>query len=473
MSSHESLAEISAADRKRLLRDPCAWMREQGLPVDAALEQLLAAQEPVRTELRDATDVSRALSREIGEAKKAGADIDALLQRKRELSASERRLREQLTGLENQLVAHCCRQIPTAAAEKPAALAEPEAVLGEIRVELFSHADRAAWDHFVTASAAASVYHLSGWRDVIATAFGHSCHYLLARAGGEVVGVLPLVQLNSRLFGNFLVSVPFFNYGGVLASAPRVGEALLDRAKSLGQELGCSHLELRDREPLAGWPARSDKVAMWLPLPENSDQLWRQIGCQVRAQVKKAQGFGLSFRIGGLELLDDFYRVFAANMRDLGTPVYSREFFEIILRSGPGEPVIVVGFDERGRAVSTAFLLRFAGRMEVPWASTLRAANAMNANMALYWHILQYACEQRCHTFDFGRSTADAPTYRFKKQWGAQPVQLHWHYWLADGGELPRLNPDNPKYRAAIAIWQRLPVWLTKLIGPPVVKNLP
>src|SRR5690606_455389 len=193
------------------------------------------------------------------------------------------------------------------------------------------------------------------------------------------------------------------------------------------------HMELRERQPRPGWAERTDKVAMWLALPDDAAQLWQQVGSKVRAQVRKAQGHGLDFRIGGEELLDHFYAVFAANMRDLGTPVYSRRLFDIILREGPGEPVIVAGFDARGRPVSCAFLLRFNGRMEVPWASTLRSANSMNANMALYWRILEYACEQRCHTFDFGRSTADAPTYRFKKQWGAQPVQLHWHYWLAGG----------------------------------------
>jgi FemAB-related protein (PEP-CTERM system-associated) len=474
MSSADSRPALAPAERKRLLRDPAAWVRQQGLPVDERLEQLITAREPMRGELREVTEASRALSREIGEAKKAGADTAALLQRKREQSASERQLQERLDELERELVAHCCR-VPRAdrLAQQPETLTEPETALGEISVEPFTADDAAAWDRFVTTCTAASVYHLCGWRDVITTAFGHPCHYQLARAGGEIVGVLPLVQLNSRLFGNFLVSVPFFNYGGVLTTSARARRALLERATALGRELGCTHLELRDREPMAEWPARTDKVAMWLPLPDSADLLWQQIGSKVRAQVKKAQGFGLTFRIGGEELLDDFYRVFTANMRDLGTPVYSRRFFEVILRRGPGQPVILVGYDPRGRAVSTAFLLQFAGRMEVPWASTLRAANTMNANMALYWRILEHACEQRCHTFDFGRSTADAPTYRFKKQWGAQPVQLHWHYWLADGGELPRLNPDNPKYRAAIAIWQRLPVWLTKLIGPPVVKNLP
>ena len=156
------------------------------------------------------------------------------------------------------------------------------------------------------------------------------------------------------------------------------------------------------------------------------------------------------FDFGGAELLDDFYRVFAIHMRDLGTPVYSKQFFANVLLHGPGNPVLVVGRTPEGEPVSVALLLRHGHRMEVPWASTLRRAHGANANMALYWQMLTFACAQGCQQFDFGRSTQDATTFRFKKQWGAVPVPLYWHYWLADGGQLPRLNPDNPKYRMAI-----------------------
>jgi FemAB-related protein (PEP-CTERM system-associated) len=295
----------------------------------------------------------------------------------------------------------------------------------------------------------------------------------MVESGGELVGVLPLVQLKSHFFGNFFVSVPHFNYGGALYSSEAARQALLKAASELAQAAGCSHMELRDTSPMSGWPARTDKVAMWLTLPESADALWQTIGSKVRAQIKKSREAELKFSFGGAELLDDFYRVFSIHMRDLGTPVYGKHFFATILRSGPGQPVLVVGSDPSGKPVSVAMLLRFGQRIEVPWASTLRSAHGANANMALYWQLLSYACEQGCRQFDFGRSTQDAPTYRFKKQWGAQPVQLHWHYWLASDGSLPQLNPNNPNYKLAIGVWKRLPVWLTRLIGPPIVRNLP
>ena len=93
--------------------------------------------------------------------------------------------------------------------------------------------------------------------------------------------------------------------------------------------------------------------------------------------------------------------------------------------------------------------------------------------MLLYWTVFKFACDRSFKTFDFGRSTPDEGTYRFKEQWGAKPVPLYWYYWIGKGGELPELNPKNPKYRVAIAMWKKLPVSVTKVVGPSIVRNLP
>lgn len=416
------------------------------------------------------SDRARQLSRQIGEAKRSGQPYESLIDERRRIEA----LLQEQTVVQHpkSLGAPSPAAFATSSTDVTAPCrAEPPAT--PISVRLFQPSDTDMWDAFVRAQGKASVYHLIGWRTVCEHTFGHECPYLLAEANGHIVGVLPLVRLKSRLFGDFLVSLPYFNYGGVLSTDEHTGQALLQAACDMAQGWGCTHLELRDVAARPSWPARTDKVAMWLNLPESSQALWQALGSKVRAQIKKSQTSGLSFHIGGMELLDDFYKVFATHMRDLGTPVYSKRFFANVLKAAPGNPVLVVGRDAGGQPVSVALLLRFGQRMEVPWASTLRRAHGANANMALYWRILTYACEQGCRQFDFGRSTVDAPTYRFKKQWGAMPVPLHWHYWLRDGGELPRLNPDNPKYRLAIGVWKQLPVWLTRLIGPPIVKNLP
>ena len=359
----------------------------------------------------------------------------------------------------------------SAAVTAPAAPSAPPSESVVVR-PLAQH-QYAEWDGFVQQQPDASLYHLAGWRTVCMEAFGHDCPYLAAWRGGRIVAVLPLVRLESRLFGHFMVSVPFFNYGGLLGSDAAARDALLAQAVSLAQTQGCSHIELRERHPLPGWPSRTDKISMQLELPESSEQLWSELGSKMRAQIKKARRNDLQFQQGGAELLDDFYAVFSTNMRDLGTPVYGKDFFATILRQAPGHPHVFIGRTREGQAVSASLVVEHNGTMEVPWASTLRSANALNANMELYWQMLSYACSRGCKVFDFGRSSRDSATYRFKKQWGAEPVELHWNYWIESGGELPRLNPDNPKYRLAIAAWQRMPLWATRLIGPRLVKYLP
>jgi len=336
--------------------------------------------------------------------------------------------------------------------------------------------DRDRWDHFVHSCADASPYHQSVFRDLIEQVFGHTTYYLHTQdPAGCVTGVLPLVRLNSRLFGDFVVSMPYFNYGGALAQDARAAEALMQRAGALARELGVSHAEFRDKTPRdVPWPVRTDKVVMELPLPTSDEALWKDVGPKIRAQVRRPHKDGRAIEVqrGGLELLADFYQVFATNMRDLGTPVYSRTLFREILRRLPESSHLLV-VRVAGRPAAAAFLLQGPERMEIPWASSLRAYNSISVNMLMYWEALKFSIERGCRSFDFGRSSVDSGTYRFKRQWGAQPRQLYWHYWLREGDQPPALNPNNPRYRLAIQLWQKLPLAIANRLGPPIVRNLP
>lgn len=329
-----------------------------------------------------------------------------------------------------------------------------------------------AWDRYVRAHEGASVYHLAGWRDVIETVFGRETHYLLAERAGRVCGVLPLVRLKSLVFGDFLVSMPYVNYGGVLADDAVACTELLHAAASLAEGLGVNHVELRHLADCAALPKRQDKVSMHLKLRGDADALWQRLGSKRRAQIKRSQKEGASCEIGGLELLDDFYAVFAVKYRDLGTPVYPIAWFTALLRQFADlTRVFIVRVD--GKPVAASIVIGFNGTLEVPWASTLREADRYAVNMYLYWNMLKFAEDQGYRVFDFGRSTVDSGTYRFKKQWGAEPVQHYWHYWLRNSGEIPLINASNPKALAAVAVWKRLPLWLANRLGPHLAKNLP
>ncbi|HEY5997789.1 MAG TPA: FemAB family XrtA/PEP-CTERM system-associated protein [bacterium] len=342
----------------------------------------------------------------------------------------------------------------------------------EVRAAVADDAER--WDCYVDGSPAAAAYHRFGWKGVVERSFGHRTHYLLAESGGGVAGVLPLVRLKSRLFGNFLVSMPFVTYGGVCADDQEARVALLREAVNIARRENASHIELRHREPLdLGLPAKTAKVSMHLGLPDSADHLLKSFDAKLRSQIRRPAKDGMTVRSGRADELDAFYDVFAANMRDLGTPVYAKDFFRNILEEFPDSTWIRTVYTRDGEPAASGFLLGFKDTLEIPWASSVRRFNRSSPNTLLYWSVLAFACEQGYATFDFGRSTPGEGTYRFKEQWGARPVQLYWHYWLDGGGALPEINPRNPKYRAAIACWKRLPVGLTTLLGPRIVKNLP
>jgi serine/alanine adding enzyme len=357
----------------------------------------------------------------------------------------------------------------------PSGLRDAASAAGPDRVVIAEaiEADREAWNEFVAKSAGAELYHDYRWRRLIETVFHNECRYLIARDGAQVRGVLPLVRLNSRMFGDFFVSVPYLNYAGILADSPAVGRALLDAAASRARELGVGHIELRHRaEPQLDLPAREDKVAMLLELPDSQEALWRGFDSKLRSQIRRPEKAGATTRSGGAELLGDFYAVFARNMRDLGTPVYSPRFFEAIVAAFPSEARVHV-VDLAGRPVAAGITLAHRSTVQIPWASSLREANKASVNMLLYWSVIREAIARGFRSFDFGRSSNDSGTYRFKQQWGAHPQQLRWYYWLADGEAVPHLNPTNPKYRIAIAVWQRLPVALANVLGPTIARHLP
>ena len=329
------------------------------------------------------------------------------------------------------------------------------------------------WDAFVDAHPEATAYHGWRWKHVFERAFGHETIYLAALDGDEVRGVLPLAVFRSRLFGRFAVSVPFLNYGGLLASGPAAADALVERATAIAGEQRLSHVELRHlSRQRPDLHAREHKVRMLMNLPATTKVAWEALDRKVRNQVRKAEKAGLTAREGGAELLDAFYEVFSRNMRDLGTPVYSPGFFREVLAAFP-ETARVFLVEHGTRAVAAGITIRHRDGIEVPWASSLREYRADCPNNLLYWQIIQHAIGAGLRVLDFGRSTPNEGTFHFKKQWGAEPSPLYWEYILL-GGEAPKdLSPKNPKFGAAIAVWKRLPVSLTTALGPHIVRSIP
>jgi len=211
---------------------------------------------------------------------------------------------------------------------------------------------------------------------------------------------------------------------------------------------------------------------MRLELPKSEKDLWTSFPSKLKSQIRKPQKEGMTGRIARYEELDNFYRIFSINMRDLGTPVYPKHFFRNILDHFP-ENSWICTVSTGSIPVASGFLLGFKGKLEIPWASSIREYNRLGPNMFLYWSCLEFACNRGFRVFDFGRSTVGEGTYRFKEQWGAIPHPMFWHYWMAKDAPMPEINPRNPKYRFAIGVWKKLPVPITRIFGPRLVRNIP
>ncbi len=331
-----------------------------------------------------------------------------------------------------------------------------------------------AIERFVATRHDAAPAHRPAWIDILREGLGHHPLVLSAWRDGQVVGYLPLVETRSVLFGRHLVSLPYVNEAGVLADEPAIAEALVNQAQQLGRERRARFVELRNRNALdlPGLTAvRTDKKRMTLVLPPSADELWTSLKAKVRNQVRKADKYDLGIAFGGAELLDAFYRVFSVNMRDLGTPVFPRRLFAAILHHlhDSAELCLVTHDDE---PIAGALLVHHGPATEVPSASALRRFSHTCCNMRMYRALLDRAIERGSRGFDFGRSSENGGTYRFKRQWGAQPHDTGWQHLGGAEAAAPITNEDH-RFSAAIELWKRLPVWLTRLAGPAIVRGIP
>jgi serine/alanine adding enzyme len=312
------------------------------------------------------------------------------------------------------------------------------------------------------------------WLAVLAKGLKHKPYSVEAFIGDRLAGLLTLCFVRSLLFGRFLVSLPYLNTGGVLADDEEIAGAIIDRAVDLADELQVRHLELRHEKPIehpALTHTLTTKVHMRLPLPADSGQLWSDFDPKVRNQIRKGEKSQLTVHWGGRELLDEFYAVFARNMRDLGTPVFGRRLFAGILSQFAGDAELCV-VRAAGRPVAAALLVHGPGATEVPSASSLRSHNATNANMLMYWRLLQRAIARGQDVFDFGRSSVDSNTFRFKQQWGARPEPAAWQYYVRRGSAAD-MRLESGKYDRLVRIWRRLPVPVTRWIGPAIIRGIP
>jgi FemAB-related protein (PEP-CTERM system-associated) len=330
--------------------------------------------------------------------------------------------------------------------------------------------DEQRWDAFVETAPQATFFHRVAWRDIIAQELGHRCHYLYAQRRGEITGALPLVEVRSRLFGHSLISTPLCVYGGIVASDAESEAQLTRAAAALADDLRVDYLELRDRELRHGdWPVKDLYVSFRKAIDPDHEKNLKAIPRKQRAMVRKGISLGLEATHGGT--VDDFYRIYAESVRNLGTPVLARKYYQR-LKQTFGDACEVTVVSHQGQPVAAVMSFYFRDEVHPYYGGSVARGRELAANDFMYWSVMQRAVERGARLFDFGSSKRDTGSYHFKKHWGFEPQPLPYAYHLVRASDVPNLSPTNSKYRLFIKAWQRLPLPISCALGPWLAKDL-
>jgi len=341
--------------------------------------------------------------------------------------------------------------------------------------------DQKAWDNFVVNHPSSSPYHFFAWQVAVQEAYQHYAHYLIAEQSSEIVGIFPIIIFKKPFGQSTLCALPFCDIGGVLANEHEIEQLLLNKAAEVALTYHANKIDHRtaktnkETSESSELFSNSDKVRMIMPLPESSEVLFSNFKSKLRSQIRKADKNGLHFELGSQEtLLNDFYGVFAHNMRALGSPVHAKQFFVSLLKHYKSKMLISVVYKDE-LAIGAGIVLVAGNKASIPWASTKAEYNRLSPNMMLYWSFLQHLSDNGISEFDFGRSSFDEGTFKFKQQWGALPQPLNWT--VINISEPSRdtksqaTTPSNLRGKVE-SIWRKLPLAVTILLGPIIRKYI-
>ncbi len=337
------------------------------------------------------------------------------------------------------------------------------------------------WDTYVKAHSQGSFFHLSGWQTVIEKSFNHACYYLYAEQDGLICGVLPLVEVKSKLFGHALVSTPFCVYGGAIADSSAILRQLEDEACRLAEKFGVDYLELRYKDKQdSALLLKQAHSTFGCNIAEDSDKILANIKKKQRAvirhslknELKSSVTDGSNVTFSGQNDFTDFYQLLSTSYRNLGTPIFAKHYFENLMTTFADCSNIAVIRDNNNQPSSAVMNFYFNEKVIPYYGGGNDSARGLKSADFMYYQVLCHAQKKGKTWFDFGRSKNDSGPYKYKKNWGMEPQPLHYYYYLVKADELPNLSPNNPKYKFFISMWQKLPLKLSQLLGPFLSKDL-
>ncbi len=342
-----------------------------------------------------------------------------------------------------------------------------------IRVLPLATNDQSRWDQFVLSHTAGTFFHQTSWMRVMAKTYGYRPYYFIAERDGQVTGVVPLFLSSNWLSGRCLISLPFAVYGGVCAADFESEDALIGRIERLAEELQVEYLELRNRngDVRAGYHANTRYASFTIPLVPDTEKLYSAFPKDIRYMIRKGEKAGLQVR-KGIDQLDSFYKLITVNLRRLGTPAFPRALFENLVHEYGSQVDLTLVYSGHN-PVAGAMSFFFRDWMQPYYFGSLDEAKGLAANNFLWWKLIEHAAQTGCRTFDFGRSKKDSGNFDFKKKWNPSIESLSYQVRLVRRKEVPNFSPTNPKFGMATNIWKKLPLGLTQVVGPRVVRWFP
>jgi FemAB-related protein (PEP-CTERM system-associated) len=329
------------------------------------------------------------------------------------------------------------------------------------------------WNEYLHNSAQSCFYQRLEWQLINSEYFNHKVFNLVAEENDKIVGVLPIVSLNSVVFGHLLCSMPFVNYCSSCADNKEIEKKLFEYACDITKQTGAKYLEIRSLQPSSiNMKESKNKISLTIDLDQDPDILWNGFKSKHRTNIRRVYKSGVTVKKGGEELLSDFYYIISKSWKDLGTPIYSIDYFKKILLHFKHDICIFVAYIDEV-PVAAALNGYYDSTVEGMWLGVDSQYRKRQPSYVLYWEMIKDACQKGYKKYHLGRSTVDSGGESFKKKWNAKTTQLYWLYYLNKIDELPNLNPQNPKYKLVIKIWSSLPLWLTQFIGPFVSKYIP
>jgi hypothetical protein len=390
--------------------------------------------------------------------------------------------------------------------------------VSDLRVRLLLPDEPSNWPDELIRPATFTV--LDAWTSIARSNYAFPVHRLETEQESGVNGILSLVEIKHPLLGHYLTTSPFGSYGGFAFSSPEARDALLARARQLGDDLGAEYVNVRFAPPLgaglptldaglpmlsaglpmlsaglpmlsAGLPTSADEppegwvqdpvyATYLMDLASDPESLMPNFSSDHRNHIRKSLKKGFAVKFGHLDpstgsgqaLLDDAYEGLARSMHELGSPYHSKAYLKSMAEALGEALEFVVLYGPKSKIAGAGVFIAHGNVVTNLHANILRRYRSNYAGEFLYWKVIERYCQKGFQTFDIGRSLIGSGNETFKLKWKPRKQVLAYWYALKPGGELPHINQKSPRFRFAIATWKILPAFIVRPLGPFLIRGL-